>query len=195
MESSCSLLDWLFCKALQVNERPRRSHIKPWVAVRFFSSFSLVTNCSRVAERAGAASYLARTFCVSWDVKVRRHRRWSCQLTTMLPLMSECTVAKAVEPNRSACCVYSASGSDLNKVNGRVYANNRNTDAPNNPKRPSDASRNAKVSTPASVIGTSAKDLAGSEYKSPTGTMTGAAGLNSQRSYRKRFVLTLTVSR
>jgi hypothetical protein len=52
----------------------------------------------------------------------------------------------------------------------------RNTDAPNIFKTPSDASRNAKVSTPASVIGTSAKDLLDDEYESYTGTTTGTAG-------------------
>ena len=38
----------------------------------------------------------------------------------------------------------------------RQEKRSRNTDAPNKPRRPPDASRNAKVSTPASVIGTSA---------------------------------------
>jgi len=50
---------------------------------------------------------------------------------------------------------------------GMIVPRNRNTDAPNNPKRPSDASRNAKVSTPASVMGTSAKDFVGNEYEAP----------------------------
>jgi len=49
----------------------------------------------------------------------------------------------------------------------------RNIGAPNNPTRPPDASRNAKVSTPASVIGTSAKDLLGNQYDSSTDTTTG----------------------
>ena len=57
---------------------------------------------------------------------------------------------------------------------GAFSLRHRNTDAPNNPKRPSDASRNARVSTPASVMGTSAKDLPGNEHENDT--TTGTAG-------------------
>ena len=53
---------------------------------------------------------------------------------------------------------------------------NRNTDVPNNPKRPSDASRNAKVSTPASVMGTSAKDLLMDKYDISTDKTAKTAG-------------------
>lgn len=55
-ESSSAWLAWAFCKALQVKERPRSSHIRPSVAVRFFSPFSFSTSCSSVADGAGFAS-------------------------------------------------------------------------------------------------------------------------------------------
>jgi hypothetical protein len=67
-------------------------------------------------------------------------------------------------------CIYDAIPIQqrLKQSQRSVPPRNRNTDAPNNPKRPSDASRNAKVSTPASVIGTSAKDLLVNEYEIST---------------------------
>lgn len=64
---------------------------------------------------------------------------------------------------RSACAMRSPCGIVGKGLN---RPRNRNTDVPNNRERPSDASRNAKVSTPASVMGTSAKDLAVNEYES-----------------------------
>ena len=39
-ESSSVGLAWAARSALQVKERPRRSHMRPSVAVRFFSPFS-----------------------------------------------------------------------------------------------------------------------------------------------------------
>ena len=45
-----------------MKDRPRSSHRRPSVAVRFFSFFSFSTSDSRVAESVGVASYLARTF-------------------------------------------------------------------------------------------------------------------------------------
>lgn len=60
--SSSDLFACAFCRALHVNESPRKSHIRPSVAGRFFSVFSFSTSCSSVSEADGAASYRARTF-------------------------------------------------------------------------------------------------------------------------------------
>lgn len=49
-ESSLLGLAWAARRALQVNERPRRSHMRPSVAVRFFSPFSFTTRSSRVDD-------------------------------------------------------------------------------------------------------------------------------------------------
>src|SRR5262245_27297981 len=61
--SSSDLFACRFCSALQVKERPRINHMRPSVAVRFFSPFSFSTSCSRVADLVGAALYRVRTFC------------------------------------------------------------------------------------------------------------------------------------
>lgn len=91
----------------------------------------------------------------------------------MLPLISFWTGAKAAEPNRSTWPIHSP---EREESLGAFTQENRNTDAPNNPKRPSDASRNAKVSTPASVMGTSAKDLVADQYESHKGARMEAPG-------------------
>ena len=43
-------------RALHVKESPRRSHMRPSVAVRFFSPFSFTTSSSSVEDSAGWAS-------------------------------------------------------------------------------------------------------------------------------------------
>lgn len=142
-ESSWVLSDWLFCRALHVNERPRRSHIRPSVAVLFFSPFSFSTNCSRVPERAGAALYLARTFCIPSDGKVtsewmgfRRHRQRSRRLTAMLPLISDWTGAKAAEPNRSTWPIHSPVGKGRIRVVRCVFTETSTPAYRTIPRRP-----------------------------------------------------------
>ena len=69
-ESSVDVFACAACSALHVKASPRSSHIKPSVAVRFFSPFSFSTSSSRVAHFSGAASYRARTFCGQKEVEV-----------------------------------------------------------------------------------------------------------------------------
>ena len=55
-ESSVVGAAWAAWRALQVKERPRRSHMRPSVAVRFFSPFSFTTRSSSVEDLSGVAS-------------------------------------------------------------------------------------------------------------------------------------------
>ena len=105
-----------------MNERPRSSHIKPSVAVRFFSFFSFSTSCSSVPQRAGAALYLVRTFCVPNEWRsLGHHRKRSCKLTLIFPLMSLCTGANAAEPRRSTWPIHYPGGDMQNEINGSLY--------------------------------------------------------------------------
>lgn len=89
-------------RALHVKESPRSSHMRPSVAVRFFSPFSFTTSNSSVEDFSGAASYRARTFCRMGigQGNCTSHRKWS-RPTVMFPFKSLWTAVKAADPRRS----------------------------------------------------------------------------------------------
>ena len=66
----------------------------------------------------------------------------------MFPFRSDWTTLNAAEPRRSQVGAYSV----------REEKDMQKGDTPNRPTRPSEALKKARVSTPASVMGTSAKD-------------------------------------
>lgn len=144
-DSSSFSFAWAFKSAVQVKASPLRSHIKPSVAVRFFSPCSFFTSSSSVAEWAGAASYLARTFwrdflqCIDLSSKSRTY--------------DDITLQIGLDGSKS-----SRSKNIWRSLLSLSFRVNQHMPIPNRPRTPWEASRKARVSTPASVTGTSAKD-------------------------------------